>query len=488
MYPPADLEAFARVKALFDPDNLLNPGVLVDPHALTEDLRVPNARPAEQIAGGRREVLPGLAFPADDDLTAAVHRCVGVGACRSEANAVMCPSYLATGDEKDSTRGRARVLQEMANGGLITGGWSADEVLESLDLCLSCKGCAVDCPAGVDMATYKAEFTDRHYRGRIRPRSHYTLGRLAVWARLASKAPRFANGGMRLFGRAVKATAGIDRRRTLPTFAGQTFRQWFGGRDVPAGTGEPVVLWVDTFTEYLDPAVGRAAVQVLEHLGFRVAVPAKPVCCGLTWLSTGQLDRARRRLRASLDAIDEAASSLDPTALQHIPVLGLEPSCTALLRDDAARLLPGDPRAAALHSRVTNLAGLLGTHRPDWKPAMDTGRAPAIVQEHCHQHASTGFAADRALLENAGLDPTVLSGCCGLAGNFGVERGHYDVSTAIAEHALLPALRNAASGTTVVADGFSCRTQAEQLAGVRSRHLAQVLADALQSSHHHRAG
>src|SRR6185312_12921923 len=193
LYPTAALAAFGQVKALFDPDDRLNPGVLVRPAAVDADLRVPAARAAVAIDGGRRPALPGLAFPDDGDLTAAVHRCVGVGACRSDANAVMCPSYVATRDEKDSTRGRARVLQEMTNGGLVTGGWSSAEVLESLDLCLSCKGCAVDCPAGVDMASYKAEFTDRHYRGRLRPRSHYTLGRLAVWARLASRSPRAAN-------------------------------------------------------------------------------------------------------------------------------------------------------------------------------------------------------------------------------------------------------------------------------------------------------
>jgi Fe-S oxidoreductase len=373
----------------------------------------------------------------------------------------------------------------MANGGLITGGWSAPEVLESLDLCLSCKGCAVDCPAGVDMASYKAEFTDRHYRGRIRPRSHYTLGRLAVWARLAARAPRAANRAMRTVGlsRLTKAAAGVDRRRSLPTFAAETFRAWLSRRDVvpPALDGDPVVLWVDTFTEYFDPGVGRAAVDVLEHLGFRVAIPSSPVCCGLTWLSTGQLAGARRRLLGSLTAIDEAAARLNPAAPHRVPVVGLEPSCTALLCEDAARLLPDDDRAAVLHDRVFTLAGLIQAYRPDWRPPAGA-TAPAVVQEHCHQHASTGFAADRALLEAAGLQPTVLSGCCGLAGNFGVETGHYDVSVAIAEHALLPALREAPPGAVVVADGFSCRTQAEQLVGIKPKHLAEILAETLLQS------
>ncbi len=483
MYPPAALAAFGQVKALFDPDDLLNPGVLVRPAPLDADLRVPAARATASIGGGRRSALPGLAFPDDGDLTAAVHRCVGVGACRADTNAVMCPSYVATRDEKDSTRGRARVLQEMANGGLVAGGWSSGEVLESLDLCLSCKGCAVDCPAGVDMASYKAEFTDRHFRGRIRPRSHYTLGRLAVWARLASRVPLATNRAMRTAGlaRLAKAAAGVDRRRSLPSFAPETFRGWFSRRNVvpAAPEGDPVVLWVDTFTEYFDPGVGRAAIAVLEHLGFRVAIPAEPVCCGLTWLSTGQLAGARRQLLRSLTAIDEAAARLDATAPHRVPVVGLEPSCTALLRDDAARLLPNDKRAVVLHDRVFTLAGLIRAHRPDWQPPAGA-TAAAVVQEHCHQHASTGFTADKALLEATGLEPTVLSGCCGLAGNFGVEKGHHDVSVAIAEHALLPALKEAPAGTTVpVADGFSCRTQAEQLAGIRPRHLAQILAASL---------
>ena len=406
----------------------------------------------------------------------------------------MCPSYLATGDEKDSTRGRARVLQEMANGTLVTDGWDPAEVKESLDLCLSCKGCSVDCPAGVDMATYKSEFLDRHYRGRRRPMNHYILGWLPRWSRFAARAPRLINALLSLPGVAwvARAAGGIDQRRPLPKFATPAFRSWFTRRTPPPPVGPapttrtPVILWVDSFTDHFDPGVGRAAVTVLEHLGFVVSITSKRVCCGLTWVSTGQLDGAKRQLRASIDALEHATSAIDPALHDDVPIVGLEPSCTALLRDDAARLLPDDPRAKTLHTRIFTLAELLAKYRPDWVPptvATTTASVPAVVQPHCHQHAVMGFSADQALLRKAGIDPEVLSGCCGLAGNFGAEKGHYDVSVKVAEHALLPALRaadRASSGAPlVIADGFSCRTQTQNLDGRRPVHLAEVLAAAI---------
>ncbi len=513
MYPAEAITAFEQVKAVFDPRDVLNPGVLVRPAPLDADLRVPEARTAVTI-GPRPPAGLQFAYPDDaDDLTRAAHRCVGVGKCRADnaaSGGVMCPSYLATGDEKDSTRARARLLQEMANGALVTEGWRSEEVLESLDLCLSCKGCAVDCPAGVDMATYKAEFLDHHWAGRLRPRSHYLLGWLPRWSRLAALAPRAVNAVLAVPGVAVlaRAAGGVDQRRPLPRYAPQTFRGWFarrspataGDRGGPATgaaavPGQPVVLWVDTFTEHFDPAVGQAAVRVLEHLGFAVTVTRERVCCGLTWVSTGQLDGAKRQLRASLDALDSAtAAALDRAAGgtgaagdgADVPIVGLEPSCTALLREDAARLLPDDPRARALHARVRTVAELIAEQRPDWVPprldGADGAGLAAVVQPHCHQHAVMGFGPDEALMRAAGLAPEVLAGCCGLAGNFGAEQGHYDVSVQVAEHALLPALRRAQAGAAdvpVIADGFSCRTQASDLAGRRPAHLVELLARAL---------
>jgi FAD/FMN-containing dehydrogenase/Fe-S oxidoreductase len=464
MYSPEALDTMAAVKAIFDPGNVFNPGVLVDPAPLDADLRVPQARPLHTGLG--------FAYPHDGgDLSTAVHRCVGVGKCRADTTAsggVMCPSYLATRDEKDSTRGRSRVLQELANGTLVKDFRSA-EVAESLDLCLSCKGCSSDCPAGVDMATYKAEVLYQRYRHRPRPPAHYSLGWLPRWARMASHAPGLANAALRnpaLAGLA-KRLGGIDPRRPLPQFAAQSFRAWFAGR--PARAGVPVLLWVDTFTDYFTPEVGQAAVRVLEAAGYAVEITGQPVCCGLTWISTGQLDGARRQLRRSLDALDSALKA-------GTPIVGLEPSCTAVLRGEITELLPADPRARQVRAAARTLAELLtGTEK--WTPPDLTG-VRAVAQPHCHHHAVMGWHTDSALLARAGAEVTAVGGCCGLAGNFGVERGHYDVSRAVAETALLPAVRNA-KDAVVLADGFSCRTQLDQLAHVGGTHLAQLLASRL---------
>jgi Fe-S oxidoreductase len=411
----------------------------------------------------------GFAYPDDGgDLSTAVHRCVGVGKCRADTTAaggVMCPSYLATRDERDSTRGRARVLQELANGSLVHG-YRADEVADVLDLCLSCKGCAADCPAGVDMATYKAEVLHQRYRRRIRPPAHYALGWLPRWARLASRAPRATNALLRSPGlaAAAKRAGGIDARRPLPQFAPRTFRQWFA--DHPPRTGQPVLLWVDTFTDHFAPQVGQAAVHVLQAAGYDVQITDKPVCCGLTWISTGQLAGARRQLRRSLAAVDQAVRF-------GTPIVGLEPSCTAVLRHDLGRLLPGDRRAAHVAGATRTLAELLaGTQ--DWTPPDLTG-VRGVAQPHCHQHAVLGWQADADLLAAGGAQIDAVGGCCGLAGNFGVERGHFEVSQAVAETALLPAVRAAPHDAVVLADGFSCRTQLEQLGGVHSMHLAELL-------------
>ena len=452
MYSTEAIALLGAVKHAFDPDNLLNPGVIVDPAPLDDDLRLPSARSL------RRDLA--FAYPHDGgDFSTAVHRCVGVGKCRADTTAaggVMCPSYLATRDEKDSTRGRARVLQEMVNGTFIGDGWRSDEVHEALDLCLSCKACSSDCPAGVDMATYKAEALHQRYRRRLRPPAHYVLGWLPRWARLAARSPNTVNAilGVAPLAALAKRLGGIDARRPLPLFATQTFRSWFAHRAAP-GQGEPVLLWVDTFTDHFSPHVGKAAVRVLEDAGFAVQITTNPVCCGLTWISTGQLDGARRQLRRTLD-------SLQPALAHGIPIVGLEPSCTAALRSDAPELLPHDPRAQGLSTSLRTLAELLA-ERPKWQPPSLDGVA-AIAQPHCHQHAVMGWEADAALLAGAGAQVTAVGGCCGLAGNFGVERGHYDVSVAVAETALLPAIRAADADTVILADGFSCRTQVEQLA------------------------
>jgi Fe-S oxidoreductase len=462
------------VKAVFDPGNLFNPGVLVDPRPVDADLRVPQARPLRTGLG--------FAYPHDDgDLSVAVHRCTGVGKCRADTTAsggVMCPSFLATRDEKDSTRGRARVLQELANGTLVKGFGSA-ELASSLDLCLSCKGCSSDCPAGVDMATYKAEVLHQRYRRRLRPAAHYSLGWLPRWAKLAARAPGPANALLRNrpLSAMAKRLGGIDARRPLPAFAPSGFRDWFAARPArPGNPGAPetprppVLLWVDTFTEYFAPEVGQAAVRVLEAAGYSVQLTGQPVCCGLTWISTGQLDGARKQLRRSVAALDAAVRA-------GTPIVGLEPSCTAVLRGEITELLPADPRAAQVRAATRTLAELLAA-TPGWAPP-DLEGVPAVAQPHCHHHAVMGWQPDAALLARAGAKVDAVGGCCGLAGNFGVERGHYEVSVAVAQTALLPAVRHAPPGAVVLADGFSCRTQLDQLAHVNGIHLAQLLASHL---------
>ncbi|MFV0253453.1 MAG: FAD-binding and (Fe-S)-binding domain-containing protein [Beutenbergiaceae bacterium] len=474
MYSNAAIGLFEQVKGLFDPDDRLNPGVVVRPAAVHADLRRSAARPLPVLAGS------GFSLPHDDgDLTTAVHRCVGVGKCRADGSAsgsFMCPSYQATKDEKDSTRARARVLQELANGSLIQG-WDSPEVADSLDLCLSCKACSSDCPAGVDMATYKAEVTHRRYRGKLRPVNHYALGWLPRWTNLVTAlAPvaAIANAVMKVgpLRRLILRAGGMDPRRSVPRFATQRFSRWFARRD--AGRRESrrreVLLWVDSFSETLSTAGPRAMVELLSAAGYTVRIPEKQACCGLTWISTGQLDGAKARLRQTLDV-------LSPYVEAGIPIVGVDPSCTAVLRGDLMDLLGDDPRSARLAGATYTLAELLGAPAPlgpeDWQPPDLTG-VQIIAQPHCHQHAVMGYGADLKLLEQAGASVTTISGCCGLAGNFGMEAGHYDVSVAVAENGMLPALRQAPQGAVLLADGFSCRTQADQLAGVQGVTLAEL--------------
>jgi Fe-S oxidoreductase len=464
MYSGRALSLFEKVKGLFDPDDVLNPGVLVRPAKVDDDIRVAAAPPLTRGLA--------LAYRHDGgDFSAAVHRCTGVGKCRADlqsSGGVMCPSWPATRNEKDSTRGRARVLQEMLAPGGPVRNWRSPEVHEALDLCLSCKGCSRDCPTGVDMATYKAEVLHQSYRRRIRPRSHYALGQLPRWADLAARAPRLVNAFTRsaLGSRLAKWGAGVDQRRSLPAFAPHTFRaQWASRRDVPTG-GRPVALWVDSFTDHFAPEVAVAAVEVLEAAGYAVQVPGDDTCCGLTWITTGQLDAARRIVGATVTA-------LAPLAAAGTPIVGLEPSCLAVLRSEAKELLD-DPAAAVVSAATRTLAELLA-ETPGWRPP-DLGGLTVVAQPHCHHASVLGWAADERLLRDAGATVTRLGGCCGLAGNWGVEQGHHDVSVTIAEQQLLPAVRDLPEGGVVLADGFSCRTQLDQLAGRSGVHLAQLLA------------
>ena len=506
MYRPEVIDLFKRVKELFDPQYLLNPGVIVDPGALNESLRLTQFP--------LREELPGKsAMQFDDDssgFASAVHRCTGVGKCVADsasAGGVMCPSFQATHDEKHSTRGRARVLQEMVSGDLIDTDWSSPEVSEALDLCLSCKACGTECPTGTDMATYKAEVLYQSYRGKLRPMKHYSLGFLPQLARLITPLAPVVNrvSGLPGLTTVAKRMAGIDVRRSIPQFASTTFRKWWT-TTAEAGPGKrtrEVILFADSWSNHFAPRVLAAAVAVLEHAGLTVRVIDQTVCCGLPLISTGQLDAAKANLGATISALD---------ATGDVPIIGVEPSCLATLKDDSAKLL-GDEASARVASRVQTFAQyLLGVGAE--LPPLDG--VEALVQPHCHQSAIFGMAADKELLARTGATSTFLGGCCGLAGNFGVEEGHYETSVAVAEVALLPALRDreaslreqalvreqaalrdqssirgqsangededgakgeGASQTRVVlADGYSCRTQIADLSDAQGVSLPELLA------------
>jgi Fe-S oxidoreductase len=440
---------------------------------LDDNLRIPEVR---LLPMGRLE----------PHFTREVHRCTGVGKCVADNTAgggVMCPSFQATGDEKDSTRGRARVLEEMINGKLINGGWSAPEVHEALDLCLSCKGCRRDCPTGIDMAAYKAEVLDRTYAGRLRPRAHYALGWLPRWGRILTRFPilaKLANATLRLgpIGRLLKITAGIDPRRGLPQFetAARRIRSrvpvagspgTLAAKKDPTAPHGPVIIWTDSLSSQFSGGPISSAISVLQAAGYQPYVLGRDACCGLTWITTGQLDGARRQLRHALDL-------LAPYADAGIPIVGLEPSCLAVWRSDAPELLD-DHRVATVAAQIGTLAELL-TGTEGWQPPDLTG-VELVVQPHCHHHAVIGWQTDAALLARTGATVSTIGGCCGLAGNFGMEQGHYEVSKKVAEHDLLPAVRSAGPDAIVLADGFSCRTQLAEFSDRTAISLADLLAD-----------
>ncbi|MEO6616343.1 MAG: FAD-binding and (Fe-S)-binding domain-containing protein [Marmoricola sp.] len=456
MYSPEAIALMEQAKRILDPTDLLNPGVLVNPAPFDTDLR---------LAAPMKPIRTTLKLTHDHGSFAdAVHRCTGVGKCIADNTGnggVMCPSYLATRDEKDSTRGRAHVLQDVANGIL---GFDDPAVADALDLCLSCKGCASDCPTGIDMATYKSEALSQRHAGKLRPRSHYALGALPRWARMTP--PKLANTMLRskTVARIAKAAAGVDQRRSLPEFSERPLR----GETTRAGGSVDVWIWADSFTDRFAADTGRAAITLLDSMGLRAAVIPEKACCGLTWITTGQLDAARR-------IVGQAVQNLHGYVTSGTPVIALEPSCLAAIREDAGQLLD-DPRVAEVSAGIASLAEFLAARvaAGEWTVPDLTG-LEIVAQPHCHHHAVIGWQTDAALLAQTGASVKRVGGCCGLAGNFGVEIGHYETSVAIAEHDLLPAVRAAGPGAVVLADGFSCRTQLDDLAGRRALHLAELL-------------
>lgn len=474
MYGADAMGVFAALKSLFDPAAVLNPGVIADPAPVTADLRLVGTPDAS--------VPTVLRYPQDPGgFAEAARRCVGVGVCRRHDGGLMCPSYQVTRREEDSTRGRAHLLWEMLHGELITDRWRSEQVRDALDGCLACKGCLSDCPAGVDMAAYKVEFTAQFHAGRpwTRPRSHWSLGWLPLWLEAASRAPRLVNALARSpLARPARWVAGVDPDRAIPAIAGRELQAWsqtWGThdpeRDATPGGLPLVVLWTDELTTHLAPGVAMASARVLDAAGIEVRLPRRTLVSGLTWLSTGQVRRARRALAASLARV---YTDLADGAWLVAP----EPSVAALLRHDATRLLDTDVAALAARRTLT-LAEALTRLAPQWRPPEVGGRA--LVQVHCHQHAVTGFDTDAALLAAAGVqvrrpEPS----CCGMAGSFGMEAAHAELSRAVGERVLIPAVRAADPETVLLADGISCRTQIADATGRGAVHLAQLLDEALE--------
>ena len=507
MFGPELMRAFRKFKSAWDPDWKMNPGKLIGlpekpPYKLDENLRLgPNYAPWEPVTR--------FQFPDDHgSLSHAALRCVGVGKCRREEGGVMCPSYRVTREEEHSTRGRAHLLWEMTQGparedAIIRDGWRSEEVKRSLDLCLACKGCKSDCPVSVDVATYKAEFLSHYYEGRIRPRSAYAFGNIDVWARLASNAPGLANLTTQLpfFRDVAKMVAGIPHQRTIPAFAPETFKQWFrsrrGGRIRPpseakrapwkSGASAPrkgqeekwalapksrtVLLWPDTFNNYFLPSTAKAAVHVLESAGYQVTLPRANLCCGRPLYDFGMLDRAQALLLEILD-------TLSPEIEAGIPVIGLEPSCVAVFRDELLNLFPNDARAQALASQTFLLSEFLEDNS-DNSPLPRFHRK-ALLHGHCHHKSIMKMTAEESLLRRIGVDfQAPAPGCCGMAGSFGFEHDKYEISQAIGELDLLPAVRKAPADWLIIADGFSCREQIAQGTHRHALHLAEVLQMAL---------
>jgi FAD/FMN-containing dehydrogenase/Fe-S oxidoreductase len=462
------VEAFRKFKRIWDPEGRMNPGKIVDPYPITGSLRL------QALASG--SFAPqAAAFSYREDngsFPRALLRCVGMGKCRRPSGGTMCPSYMVTREEEHSTRGRARLLLEMLTGETITAGWKSEEVREALDLCLACKGCKSDCPVGVDMATYKAEFLSHYWKGRLRPRSAYAFGLLPWWARAASRAPGLVNFFTQTPGLAALArtAAGMAPQRSIPAFAAQTFRASFESR-VPGPESRPrppVLLFPDTFNNFFRPGTAKAAVEVLETAGFRVTIPRSVLCCGRPLYDYGMLHLARRTLGRVLRVLrDEIRAAT--------PIVVLEPSCAAVFRDELPALFPDDEDARRLSKQTHVLSEFLRNIAPGFRPPPLERRA--ILQAHCHQRAIMKMTDEEELLRQMGIEVTTPeAGCCGMAGAFGFERGeHYDVSMSCAEKALLPEIRRAPPETLLIADGFSCREQILQSTGRESLHLAEVL-------------
>ncbi|HEY8296496.1 MAG TPA: FAD-binding and (Fe-S)-binding domain-containing protein [Candidatus Baltobacteraceae bacterium] len=474
MYGDDLVQAFWEFKSIWDPQGKMNPGKVVHPYKIDQNLRWGTSyQPWE----------PKTHFKFEDDhgsFAFAANRCVGTGKCRKHDAGTMCPSYMATKEEAYSTRGRARLLFEMLEGNPMENGWQDETVKDALDLCLSCKGCKGECPVNVDMATYKAEFLSHYYEHKRRPLAAYAFGLMYWWARLASLAPGVVNAvtQMPILRDIAKATVSVAPERSIPLFAPQTFRAWFAQRTQanekkPAPRGE-VILWPDTWNNHFHPTTAQAAVEVLEDAGFHVTIPKMQLCCGRPLYDYGMLDLAKTMLREVLEA-------LRPQIRAGICVVGLEPSCVSVFRDEMVNLLGPDEDAKRLKDQTYLLTEFLAKKAPDYAPPQLHRKA--VVQEHCHQKSILDTSGENAIFKAIGLDyETPDTGCCGMAGPFGFDAEHYDVSMTLGERVLLPKVRQADKQTIIVANGFSCREQVAQTTNRQALHPAQVLKMAIDDA------
>lgn len=469
MYGKELIQAFHEFKSIWDPEWKMNPGKVLDSYGQTTNLRIGTTYNPPHLK-------THFHYPEDGgNFAHATLRCVGVGDCRRHDKGTMCPSYMVTKEEEDSTRGRAHLLFEMMQGEEITTLWKSKEVKKSLDLCLSCKGCKGDCPVNVDMATYKSEFLSHYYKGKIRPRSAYAFGLIFQWARLASRMPAMAN----LFTQStitspfVKFFGGISQQSKIPRFAKETFKDWFNKRPARNTDKPKILLWPDTFNNYFLPETLQAATEVLEAAGFHVTIPKKNLCCGRPLYDYGMLNKAKSELRQILDALQDEIKN-------EIPIIGLEPSCVTVFRDELVSLFPDNENAKRLNKQMFTLSEFLQKKVPDFQiPHLNK---KAIVHGHCHHKAIMKMDCDKMLLKRTGLNYEILdAGCCGMAGAFGYEAGaHHKLAVAAGERAFLPAIRKVEDTTIIVADGFSCREQIAQHTNRKGLHMAQVLKMALE--------
>ncbi|MEO8258161.1 MAG: FAD-linked oxidase C-terminal domain-containing protein [Acidobacteriota bacterium] len=483
MFGPELMAAFRQFKAVWDPGNRLNPHKLIDAYLPTENLRL-------GADYAPRQPRTHFQFPEDGgSLATATLRCVGLGECRKHDSGSMCPSYMVTLEEEHSTRGRAHMLFELLQGEVVQDGWQDEHVKRALDLCLSCKACKSECPTNVDIATYRAEFLSHYYEGHRRPLHAYAFGMVDRWLRLAALAPGLANALSRAPGisRIIQRALDLAPQRQLPRVASTTFRQWArrggirtvgksapsGGRPAAAAGRPQVILWVDTFNNYLRPETSQAALSVLQDAGCEVVVAARRLCCGRPLYDFGLLDQAKQYLRSILDELGEQIDA-------GVPLIVLEPSCASVFRDELRNLFPADPRAARLRAQTMLLPEFLQSKVPGYQPPRLDRKV--LLHGHCHQKAIMKMGDEESLLRRMGLElQQPDSGCCGMAGAFGFEAGKYAVSQAIGERVLLPAVRAAAAETMIVTDGFSCREQIQQATGRRAMHVAEVLQMAMTS-------